>query len=1132
MTNSSVGSSTGVAELFHMLESNKLSDVEEIKKVFHDHFLSTKDNWLVNGLFDYYLSTNSLRAVEVLAGVREPHDKHLFDKLNETLVAKSTNNEHKVRTLTLLGHIARRQPTWLYKLASHTLFKQLLHLLKVEEDIVLLMSALLLLISLLPMLPTALAPHLHEIFEVFSRLASLYYHCFLYISSMNPTRFATVSPLNVFSATDADQYYRIHLQHGLQNLFHRLYAMYPCNFVFFLKQQYLQRDQLTIFKKIISPFLDSVRMHPLLVTMSKESEISSLRWKKMEHHDVVAECGRFSLLERSSREEPMLFGNLRYTPVLDDSGLYTLISTIVDFPMVAETTGFQCSSQESFWSPSMVVCAHSPPPPSSLQATPISHEVKSTPSTPGVGASSVTATGTLVNNRSRTSPPEAAVEATPETTPVKDLRQIPSRQMPVGSAAVRALSGFGNGAVGLLNSSRPSTPTPVNQQHQQLGSFTTGGSGGILSDGNSILDRKLGKIAADRHNALHQEQTPTPTPTLTPTPTSTTTPTLTPRQLEDVKRTFGTATATPLITTEQINTMLNGKVDNCQHQQIQLEDQEVSDIVSLTKSTTSGSKDFIDKDRQSFNDLSRKVRLKFYCKYPTPPVLSSQIRRRAKSCPNIAGASSESSSSSIGIGTFRPLKMSSTSTEEVATQTSGLVPYECFFLDMLDQRPLTADSTAMATTVGHGHGSEARLSPGTMLDRYIELCARSSAHPDSKSRSRLGGRRSRLEEESENGGPQHQQSGEESGETPGSCWAEMDRANQQIQLMQMQLQFERQRREVHAERNRRLLGKLRDSRALEELNSAMTNRLKLAENEIETLKSELSLSNMEARTGENKLLETIHHCQTKYKEEQQQNAALKDRIEHLQDELKNEKKKVMDHEKQTRAAEATLFEAAHQLKEALRAANQSEELKRVLDAVQKRFILLGEAQGRIQEKMGGPIHMAKQEAAQIQRSWSEEVYNLRRQFDSQTLQLESLRSHLAELEHKDARKEVQLVDQQRLLQESKEKHSAELEAVESKYRAQLEINLLLEGRILELHGKLEQATYGVSAAVNLASSASPKERSPPLSASLASSSEGSLAFIQSAMNDCCDPGGEIANLQAIVEPSGHNAFDEATTTQR
>lgn len=44
---------------------------------------------------------------------------------------------------------------------------------------------------------------------------------------------------------------------------------------------------------------------------------------------------------------------------------------------------------------------------------------------------------------------------------------------------------------------------------------------------------------------------------------------------------------------------------------------------------------------------------------------------------------------------------------------------------------------------------------------------------------------------------------------------------QHLQLMQLQLQFERQRREVHAERNRRLLGKLRDSRSLEEHTKAL-----------------------------------------------------------------------------------------------------------------------------------------------------------------------------------------------------------------------------------------------------------------------------------------------------------------------
>jgi len=54
---------------------------------------------------------------------------------------------------------------------------------------------------------------------------------------------------------------------------------------------------------------------------------------------------------------------------------------------------------DTFWSPSMTVRPHSPE-----QNT--SHEPRSAPPTPN-------------NNRSGTSPPEAAIEATPETTPVK-----------------------------------------------------------------------------------------------------------------------------------------------------------------------------------------------------------------------------------------------------------------------------------------------------------------------------------------------------------------------------------------------------------------------------------------------------------------------------------------------------------------------------------------------------------------------------------------------------------------------------------------------------------------------------------------------------------------------------------------
>ena len=114
----------------------------------------------------------------------------------------------------------------------------------------------------------------------------------------------------------------------------------------------------------------------------------------MEHHDVVVECERYAL--DKCRDEVIGSTNSRFTPISDHSHSYTPVNHIYTLPS-APVNG----EENTFWSPSMIVSPHSPTP---LQ-TPV-YDVRSTPSTPG-------------NNRTRTTPPEAAVEATPETTPVK-----------------------------------------------------------------------------------------------------------------------------------------------------------------------------------------------------------------------------------------------------------------------------------------------------------------------------------------------------------------------------------------------------------------------------------------------------------------------------------------------------------------------------------------------------------------------------------------------------------------------------------------------------------------------------------------------------------------------------------------
>lgn len=76
-----------------------------------------------------------------------------------------------------------------------------------EADILPLLSALLLLVMLLPMLPATLGPYLPEIFEVFGRLASYYHHQSSLLSSS--TLFTSATVPNVI---DKEHFYLIHLQ--------------------------------------------------------------------------------------------------------------------------------------------------------------------------------------------------------------------------------------------------------------------------------------------------------------------------------------------------------------------------------------------------------------------------------------------------------------------------------------------------------------------------------------------------------------------------------------------------------------------------------------------------------------------------------------------------------------------------------------------------------------------------------------------------------------------------------------------------------------------------------------------------------------------------------------------------------
>lgn len=98
------------ADLFAQLEGGS----EDARKRLLQMLSCTREAWLLNGIFDYFLLTNSARCIEVLVSVREPHEKYLCDRLAESIKGPQPA---RLQALTVLGHVLRKQPGWLYKVS-------------------------------------------------------------------------------------------------------------------------------------------------------------------------------------------------------------------------------------------------------------------------------------------------------------------------------------------------------------------------------------------------------------------------------------------------------------------------------------------------------------------------------------------------------------------------------------------------------------------------------------------------------------------------------------------------------------------------------------------------------------------------------------------------------------------------------------------------------------------------------------------------------------------------------------------------------------------------------------------------------------------------------------------------------
>uniref|UniRef100_A0A1B6CYZ0 Hamartin n=1 Tax=Clastoptera arizonana TaxID=38151 RepID=A0A1B6CYZ0_9HEMI len=984
-----------VIDSFNLLESNQLQLVEDIKKKFHEYFNSTKESWLLNGLFEYYLSTGSLRTVDIFVGVREPHDKYLFDKLSENIRLGPT----KLQALTLLGHIVRRQPTWLYKITNHSIFKELLKLLRMETDILPLMSALLIVVVLLPMIAGLLEPHLQEIFIVFSHLAAW----------------------NTNNLNKVPEGQLIHLQMGLYALFHRLYGMFPCNFLSYLRHEYKDCSKLLIFSHTIKPMLETVKMHPLLVTASKDAETSSMRWKKMEPHDVIVECAKFAVdsTEKFTDENFKLetFSNsyLEYERSLNN------ICKSIEGQIYTE----ELNEEKEMFSPS-IYCGISTPPesaPTSIPHTPIAQTYVISSSFP---------------HQEGTSPPEAAVEATPETTPIKmTLENQTSVDSKLGGVLKSRSSNIQPASpLKLVPNSAYSWDSPVNNNSLLL-------SDG-LGEGSTQEDKEVEIMMRSQENTTQLSSL------------------LVSRQCDSVL--------------QEIPSRIDQDPED-EYEECQLE---------LGSPCLSGGLHM--PNSKSMMDFARQIKSRHRYYSQCQSGLSSGSSpsensgflvdtkvRRANSCPEIKKTLSSSTlvldkplvekeeddgeqPTINGLSGNTSLLKKEKETISVHTQTEIMLPYEHLFLGVfpaLDQQNIISTNNSVENQVSlqnNDVNSSSPLflqksiaySPYQAIEAFINITIQSNNHF----------KKNKIQVENE-----------------------LKTCKEQLQLLSLQLQFEKHRREMHSERNRRLLGKSRNIRALEEHNSALRDQVSLLQNDKETILSELEKYKSDSNSYAQKLQDIISTTQHQNNGLRRECKELKNRCELLEHELKQEGEKTASITKEWNITKAALFDTCKELQQASNIASVGQELKGELQTIQRELTLAGELQQKYQEKIKelSTSSQLNVEETIARDSFNNQIAAINQTLETRTCNWESAKSRISDLENMLTKKDNIITDLKRKLKATKDEYQEQLEAVESKYTSLRSINCKLEEQILESYhrtdsSKLQSTTHNSSLSTSLSSS--------------------------------------------------------------
>ncbi|OXA54586.1 Hamartin [Folsomia candida] len=1112
------GSDVDVAKVFDLLESSNLELVQEIKTEICETFNKTKDNWLVAGLFEFYLYTGSQRCAEILYMIsKEPHDKYLIDKITEGI--RSPSKEIRKKTLEFFGQVVTKQPSWLYKVTQQSLFKELIRLLK-------------------------------DIFDVFGRLAT----------------WAQMSH-------NIPKEHLLHLQVGLYSLFHRLYAMYPCNFLSHLRHNFSSPEKRVVFLHTIMPMLEKVKMHPALVTSTKEGELLPQRWRSKEYHQVIAECSKISLdvYESSFPEEiTPTFTRLGSLEFDSDPAASSSATTIARGGSLTTTTLGDWTIESLLKLPPSSLISQSMRTSDLTSLVTYLDDTSSTaPPTPlSVGGGG----GPILLNRTTTSPPETAMEATPENTPIRDKVhfKVPPTPPPLAATAVQQLN-FANiehikdkyanrppyyfpqiqGVTSTPFNSVPSSPLPVSSNTTNTANSTefpsttnvlptimdtTHRQQYPLVRRDSIFDpaivgtalplrrdslifQRLQKVQLEQLNnqasqqstdqqsslepsnyvpavkpvqdstllPLPQRKASVPAPiTIPPThsslhdsdPSSASSTSATSEFLSDRDRDRPTGgPLTPMLPSSGQSGILDPDLSL-----IALDEDSVVDNCKSVGCPKGGL--HMADHKQMIAFAKRVSRLRFHSQ--CAPNGSDGTTGNQAPSPGTSPSSSTTGTSGLQHFKARLIKRSFSMPniqKPVFCEESEVVVEIRGETSARTETPTQQQQQTAAPSISPTFDNQLIQQPVTSIDpvhqpyeHLFQQILPTVLSPPVDSRT-LPSPHVLLDLCLMKAATLHNGAAKTD---------EVSMLRGQVALLHGQLLFERHRREAHALRNRRLAGKCREMQTLEEKNNSMRRENHNLEKDIVLLKQEVVTQRNMALVREKDLDSKISALEKKLETYRVELSQLKDSKCHAEIENNLLQEKYLALQKESDQKKADLFSLENEIKYLQKYLDLNSELKSAYDVSQKEILLLGELLRYQQEAKANYSNNSpdtrryyQEEMDDVRQTCAEEIRGFKNALESKMSQCEALSGMIQDLEKKLEKREAIIMEQKLGLQEAARDHTEKLKEYQNKYEFVKACNHKLDLENLNLQEQITKLSYSSrSARARITSSPSNGEMSP------------------------------------------------------